>query len=411
MHDELFKYPAIVSRYRTGPYLEDRERFLRQASADGYSCSTLERIAWVLLTVAEAVHRNNGRVTVEHLKKLSLNVRLRNGRRPSAHSASLILRFGEDWLRSIGRLRPEADAQPWFARELDAFTKYMRAERGLSPVTIATRQERMRWFFASLPSRVRSLGDVTIAQIDAYLEGEAQRGWGRRSMHALGSSLRSFFCYAAQQDRCSPNLALGIDLPRLYALEDVPKAPTADEVDQLLQTSAAGSDTVTIRDHAILSLLAHYGLRGGEVERLTLDDIDWVAERLHITRPKLRQSQCYPLSPPVGDAILRYLREARPRCAQRAVFLTIKAPFRPLSRASIGAMVRMRLTSQGVKLARIGAHCLRHSCAGQLLNAGFSLKQIADHLGHRSLNSTRIYTKVDLRGLREVADLDLGALQ
>ena len=95
MHNELFKYPAIVSRYRTGPYLEDRERFLRQASANGYSCLTLERIAWVLLTVAESVHRNNGCVTVEHLKKLSLNVRLRNGRRPSAHSASLILRFGE----------------------------------------------------------------------------------------------------------------------------------------------------------------------------------------------------------------------------------------------------------------------------------------------------------------------------
>ena len=73
-------------------------------------------------------------------------------------------------------------------------------------------------------------------------------------------------------------------------------------------------------------------------------------------------------------------------------------------------MVRMRLTEQGVKLNRVGAHCLRHACASQLLDAGFTLKQIADHLGHRSMDRTRIYTKIDLRGLRQVAEFDLGAL-
>jgi integrase len=182
------------------------------------------------------------------------------------------------------------------------------------------------------------------------------------------------------------------------------------EVNHLLDATASGNDPVNIRDHAILSLLIHYGLRRGEVERLTLDDMDWVAETIHVTRPKLRRPQCYPLSVPVGEAILRYVREVRPRCSHRAVFLTIKAPFRPLSGNSISAMVRMRLTEQGVKLNRVGAHCLRHACASQLLDAGFTLKQIADHLGHRSMNSTRIYTKIDLRGLRQVAEFDLGAL-
>jgi site-specific recombinase XerD len=73
-------------------------------------------------------------------------------------------------------------------------------------------------------------------------------------------------------------------------------------------------------------------------------------------------------------------------------------------------MVRMRLTKQGVKLDRRGAHCLRHACASHLVNTGFTLKQIADHLGHRSMNTTRIYTKINLPGLREVAELDLGGL-
>jgi integrase len=169
-------------------------------------------------------------------------------------------------------------------------------------------------------------------------------------------------------------------------------------VDRLLETTATGNDPVTIRDHALLSLLIHYGLRRGEVERLTLDDIDWAAEMLHVTRPKLRQPQTYPLAAPVGNAILRYLGEARPRSAQRAVFLTINAPFRPLSGSSISAMVRMRLRKQSVKLEWSSAHFFRHACAGQLLEARFTLNQIADHLGHRSINSTRIYTKIDVQG-------------
>lgn len=411
MHDELFKMAAIVDRYRAGPYVEARERFLRQASAEGYSRSMLERIAWVLLTTAKAVQSQGGSISSARLRSLlGRRIRLGSGRRPSEHTATLIRRFGEAWLRSIGALLPDDVRQPWFAQELSAFTEYMRVERGLSPVTIATREERMRWFFASLPSWVRSLGHVTIGQIDTYLEGAARRGWSRGSLHALGSSLRSFFRYAAQQGWCSSSVALGIDLPRLYALGDVPKAPTIDEVNKLLEVSSNGNDLVTIRDHAILSLLIHYGLRRGEVERLTLDNIDWITETLHVTRPKLRRSQCYPLCAPVGEAILRYLRQARPRCAQRAVFLTIKAPYRPLSGASISAMVAMRLTQQGVKLSRVGAHCLRHACAGQLMDAGFTLKQIADHLGHRSMSTTRIYTKIDMQGLRQVAELDLGAL-
>jgi hypothetical protein len=186
MHDELFKMPAIVARYRAGPYFEARERFLRQASVEGYSRSVLERIAWVLLTTAKAVQGEGGGISSTRLRSLlGRRIRLGNGRRPSEHTVSLIRRFGEDWLRSIGALLPD-DVQPlWFARELGAFTEYMRVERGLSPVTIATREERMRWFFASLPSRVRSLGDVTIGQIDTYLEGEARRGWSRGSPTTL----------------------------------------------------------------------------------------------------------------------------------------------------------------------------------------------------------------------------------
>ena len=411
MHDELFEQPAVVARYRAGPYAESRERFLQRARAVGYSPATLESMAWALLVVAEAVHDDGG-VSYERLRSTLLRrVRLKStARPPSANTAKLFLRCAKAWLRSIGALTPEAQRPLKFAGELRAFTEYMRVEQGLSPTTIAGRDEQIRWFCASLPSQVRSLDAVTLAHVDAFLRAQAQRGWSRRSLHTLGGSLRSFFRYAASQRWCRSDLASGIELPRLYALEHVPRAPSVEEVGRLLKDTASSDDPVNIRDHAILSLLIYYGLRRGEVERLTLDDLDWVAETIHVTRPKQRRAQCYPMSVPVGEAILRYLRLARPRCSHRALFLTIQAPFRPLSGPSITFMVRKRLTKQGVQLNRRGAHCLRHACASQLLGAGFTLKQIADHLGHRSMDTTRIYTKIDLHGLRQVAEIDLGAL-
>lgn len=125
MHDELFEKSDIVARYRVGPYVEAREGFLRQAGAGGYSRSTLKRIAWVLLIVAEAVHNHGGRISIDQLEKLNRSVRLVNGRRPSRETAKLFRRYGEGWLRSIGALLPEADPLPRFAREVNAFAAYM----------------------------------------------------------------------------------------------------------------------------------------------------------------------------------------------------------------------------------------------------------------------------------------------
>src|SRR5882724_3955937 len=361
MYDVLFENPAVVARYRTGPYAKSREQFLKEAQANGYSPRTLMRMAWALLVVAEIVRDAGGSITPERLR------------------SALYRQVKSKWA-------------------------------GLSPVTITSCDEAMRWFFKSLPPRVRSLDAITLAHVDAFLKDHASRGWSRKSLHALACRLRSFFRYAGSRLWCRSDFARSIELPRIYKLEDVPRAPSTEQIDRLLEDTASSDDPVKVRAHAILSLLIHYGLRRGEVARLTLDDLDWAAETIHVTRPKMRRAQSYPMSVPVGEAILRYLRQARPRCPHRSLFLTAQAPIRPLSGPSITSVVRTLLTKQGVKLTRRGAHSLRHACAGQLLDAGFTLKQIADHLGHRSLDTTRIYTKIDLRGLRQVAEFDLGAL-
>lgn len=413
MHDELFKHPTVIARYRAGPYVEARECFLRKARDEGYASSTLQRMASFLLVAAHATHRNGGRLGFYQLRATLVDhMERRLGSPPSAHTVKRLFGIGEAWLRSMNALVPtdEPPQPPRFDTELRAFAEQMRDELGLSSATIANREHLTGGFFNSLPPHVRSVSKITLDQIEAFLRAEGKRGWTRGSLRQLGSSLRSFFRFAACQGWCSPAVASGIELPRLYDLEDVPRAPTVEEVDRLLATTAAGMDAVAIRDHGILLLLAHYGLRRGEVQRLTLDDLDWTAETIRIQRRKSRQQQTYPLSATIGAAILRYLREVRPRDTGRGLFLTLKPPYRPLSGDGISMLVHRRLVGQGVKLDRLGAHCLRHACAGQLLDAGFTMKQIADHLGHRSMDSTRVYTKIDLRGLRQVAEFDLGGL-
>jgi integrase len=157
-------------------------------------------------------------------------------------------------------------------------------------------------------------------------------------------------------------------------------------------------------------LLAVYGLRAGEVTALRLEDFDWEREMLSVPHGKSRRPRTYPLCRPVGDAVLRYLREVRPRSGRREVFLTLVAPFRPLTAKSLGRAVSRRFRALGLTLPHYGAHMLRHACASHLLSQGLSLKEIGDHLGHSDPDATRIYAKVDLAALRAVGEVALEGL-
>ena len=170
-----------------------------------------------------------------------------------------------------------------------------------------------------------------------------------------------------------------------------------------------GDRPSNIRARPILMLLAVYGLRRGEVSRLRLDDFDWEHEVFRVVASKTGRVRTYPLIHSVGDAILRYLKEVRPRSSHRQLFLSLRPPFRPVC-SSLWGMVGKRLRSLDVSLPHYGPHALRHACASRLLAAGLSLKEIGDQLGHMDPDSTRIYAKVDLAGLRQVADLDLGGV-
>ena len=182
-----------------------------------------------------------------------------------------------------------------------------------------------------------------------------------------------------------------------------------NEVIRLL-AATEGDRPCDLRARAVLMLLITYGLRAGEVSGLQLDDLDWEREKLQVRCPKPGRTHVYPLSRGVGQTILRYLREARPACRVRRLFVTLNAPTRPLSRGVIKSIVSVRLQRLGITDKRRGPHALRHAAAQHLLDQGLSMKAVGDYLGHRSVAATSVYAKVNLEVLREVAEIDLEGL-
>jgi site-specific recombinase XerD len=413
MFATLFTYPSTLARHRTAPCAESRERFLAHCAEQGYSHSMLQKIAWMLLVLSQdASLCKSNRVTRQQIEfAVDHRARLIQRNQDIDHAESsrqMFIHFAQMWIRFRGRLvESQPELRPYSA-QVGEFVNFMRDERGLSPVTITTRYQQVANFLAATWRPGIPLSAISVKDVDAYLAHQGNQGWGRASLHTLASTLRSFFRYAEGKKWCGA-ISAAIEAPRLFAQEGLPLGPTWEEVQQLI-ASTTGNRAVDIRDHAILLLLAVYGLRCGEVARLRLDDVDWEGEVLHVLRPKQRCTQHYPLVSSVGNAIVRYLKETRPRCTRRELFMTLHAPVRPLLPASITPIVHSRLTALGVNVPRRGAHCLRHACARHLLASGFSLKQIGDQLGHRSASATRHYAKVDLDGLRQVATLDLGGV-
>jgi site-specific recombinase XerD len=377
--------------------------------------ATLQRYAQELLVVAEHIDITVGEaiglsVIDDAANHWAREQQQRHRAGSLRWSRELFVQTATTWLRFLGRLEvPKPKIVPFADRVAD-FAAYRREERGLSPATVRNQSWHVEKFLGWLGEQNRSFDDVSLENVDAFLAANGKQGWGRVSVATSAKALRAFFKHAAIRGWCTASIAAGIDGPRLFQHEGIPVGPSWPDVQRLIATTV-GESARNIRDRAILILLATYGLRSSEVSGLRLEDVNWESEKLSITRPKQRRAQEYPLVSEAGESIVSYLQKARPRCAQREIFLTSKAPFHRLSQGALYHLVSTRLNALGIHVPRRGPHSLRHACGGHLLAEGFSLKEIGDHLGHRSAYATRIYAKVDLAGLREVASFDLGGLR
>jgi site-specific recombinase XerD len=282
---------------------------------------------------------------------------------------------------------------------LAEFSTWLSRERGLSPVTVRCYFKQSRAFLAALPgvpgAAVRELdaGQVTAFMVDYCRD---RNSW---SAKAMVTSLRAFLRFAHATGRMPAPLAGAVPAVAGWRLATLPRGLSAAEIGRLL----AGCDRETAvgrRDYAVLSLLARLGLRGAEAAGLRLGDIDWRAGEVAVCGKGSRVERL-PLPAPAGEALAAWLAEGRPRCESRAVFVTVRRPYRQLTPEAVRQIMGRACDRAG--LERRGAHRLRHALATEMLRAGASLPEVGQVLRHRSQLSTSVYAKVDQSALRPIA--------
>jgi len=414
MFKTLFHRPRVISRHADAPLADARNTFLFHLASRGTPRSTLLRYARQLRVIAGRLDRQlPGQIPHQEIahcaRRWALHQR-RGGRAQSLKwSAEHFVQVASAWCRFMGWLKVEPARVPAYAAKVDAWVAFLRTDEQLSERTISG----YRWWATALLAWLKQQGvplrQLALAQMDELMQQLAAKSLSRVTLATAAKGFRRFLHYAYAQGWCRRDLAPGILSPRLFRQEDLPAGPTWPEVQRLI-AATNGPAPQQQRNRAILLLLAVYGLRSGEVRTLCLEDVDWPRRVLRVRRSKSARVHEYPLTAMMGQALRSYLKAARPACARPELFLTLHAPFRRLSPGAMYQVTRALFERLQIASPKRGPHALRHACATYLLNQGFSLKKVGDHLGHQSLSATQIYAKVDLAGLRAVAAFDLGGL-
>ena len=416
MFEDLFTSAATIERHRSAPLVKERVEYLRYLDTLGVRPPTLAKLAAYVLRLTRLLELIEARAVTVAEVDAAASEWWRPGmdgfRKRAAHH--IRTRFAANslrWLRFLGWLEePEKPPPRRFAPEIAAFAAWARGERGYAEATVESCCAVAEDFFRFLAETNTPFASVSVVDVDRAVAAKSARAeLSRRTIENMATRLKMFFRFAEDRGWCKPGIAAAISFPRIWVNDDVPAGLKREDVVRLLATTE-GDRAVDKRDRAILMLLAAYGLRSTELRGLQLDDFDWERETLCVRRPKPGRTHIYPLSAGVGQVVIRYLREVRPRHRDRTLFLTLGVPFKPLSRGSLGYIVRRRLGTLGIVTGRRGPHTLRHAAAQHLLDQGMAMKVIGDFLGHRSPSSTAVYAKVDLGTLREVAAFDLEGL-
>ena len=377
---------------RTGRYAGNTRRVYLLCIAHFACWLTAERLG-----PSEVDEETGGRFVDDHLPRCDCPPPVR--RSPHEIKAALCHLYGI--LRANGVIAARPGPARHIQSELDDFDRYMDRVRGLAA---NTRRQRVRIVTRFLTARFGSgpiiPGAITLGDLRRFLSGQkAQRRPG--TIRVMSGAMR---CYLRFRELSGDRVAaLDAAFPSVadWRLAALPEVLTHAELEQFLG-SFDGSLPSAKRAYAMVRCLVDLGLRASEVVHLRLDDIDWRAGTPRLAKGKSRRADVLPLPPETGRAIADYLRTERPRTTNRAVFAHHVAPYdEPIGVGVVRRAVREAYRRCG--WTRSHVHILRHSVASRLLQQGTPLKEIADILRHRSLDTSAIYTKVDTVRLAAVA--------
>jgi len=387
-------FPKRHRPYTTSPaagWLEPFSDWLREA---GYEGKPAQMHVFRLKHVLE--RRGSVPITATFSVTM-LRSMFSDRRRPECFRATrrLVYRFLED----RGALTIGA-APDRFGSVLVDYRRHLTDVRGLASST--TKQHLST--VAELPSRhVRSrscLEHLSAEAVEQFVSTTGRRVTRQTLQHTV-ARLRAFLRYGYDRGMICRRLD-AIDTPRTYRDELPPRAIDWPLAQRLLHSIDPASRT-GLRDLAMIHLMAFYGLRPSEVAALTLDAIDWQAGTLRVEQRKTQSALLLPASPRTLSLLRRYLRHGRPRTSGSALFLRARTPAGPISHHAVGNAFKKRARESGLPLEGLSAYGLRHGFAMRLLTRGVGIKAIGDLLGHRTLESTCVYLRLQTDALREVA--------
>jgi integrase/recombinase XerD len=407
--------PHARIRHFTAPFLKEREEYISYLLRQGHTQGGVRAKASLLLQVIRLMEISSPRMVdlVEisrAAKSWAEDQEFHKIKKAGKKTEYRLYALALDLFRFHGLLNEPATPEQSFCTLLEDFARHLRETRGLASDTIRGYMDRVSKFMNWIAIRHDCFADVTLIDIDDYLDSRREAGLQPATIASLCQALRTFFRYVEFQSGCSQGLAHGIQSPTIPKYNEVPQGPSWKDVRKLLQFAVPMSPG-DIRAKAVLSLCAIYGLRTCEVAGLRLSDFDWYSETLTIRRAKRGRVQQFPIQHEVGEAILQYLKMVRPRCSCRSVFVTRYAPYRPVLPTTLRPVVARRMNALKIKSEHMGPHALRHACATELLRKGSTLRDISDFLGHRDMKSVCIYAKYDASSLREVSDFSLAGVQ
>jgi integrase/recombinase XerD len=317
---------------------------------------------------------------------------------PSAYMYQCTCRIFMRFLAATNHLIREEQADA-FNQLRQSYQRYLAEVRGFSAQSLRHHGSAVADFLLRGLSPDRGLAGLTARDVETYIQVKSGENC-RQSLQHVIAHLRAFLRYADSGE--APAGLHVIDTPRVYRGELPPRALDWITVRRLL-ASIRRRTARDWRDYAVLHLMAYYGLRPSEVAALRLDSINWEAGTLRVEQRKTRSELILPLADRTSRMLRRYVEIARPSSDLPQLFLRVRSPIVAIKHYGVIEIFQYRVAKSGLSLSGASSYSLRHSFAMRLLRHGVGIKAIGDLLGHRSLEATCVYLRVDIDMLRTVA--------
>jgi integrase/recombinase XerD len=379
---------GILSSSSAQLYLEWIARFRRYCSALG------------LVEVDELTFRGARRFRAWYARTRKVNAAYLG---PASSSMRALRRVYEVLGVPLPVWKPIERRPPPASVVMRDYATHLARHRGSPEVTVHKRLYHVSKLLKHLAASGKSWRQMRLPDVDAFLI-ECAHHYARSTTADIAGSVRSFSRFLLSSGRIDVDLADAVISPVQPRFERPRRALPWEDVQRVLRAV----DTSTprgLRDHAMLLMMSTYGLGAGEVVRLQLQDIDWNAGTLQMSRPKTGVNFVLPLLPSVAKALARYLRHGRPpHTPTRHVFVQMKVPFSALqASAAVRHVLAKHAKAAGIQASYLGSHVLRHSNAARQLDVGTKARVLSDLLGHRDPESVSAYVRIATQSLREVS--------